>query len=300
LGGEDMLIAKLDGDGGVVWASRPSGFQRDIPLCIHRQTAAPNQVYFGGYYWGAITYGGTTIDDVGNGDAMLVAGIDTTFALSTVASVTCPGSCGGEAQVFATGDAPFSYLWSTGATTTSIVGLCSGAYSVEVFDANGQVRSIAFSVGEHADPGFMLGLDDDSLWVAGGVSWQWYGAGQPIQGADGSSLVVLLTGEYHALVTDTNGCTWSTDTALVVLNVGLSAVTGAGVRLYPLPAGSSVRVDMPLAVRAVHAFDLRGRVHAVGVSGSHLLQVDALPPGAYVLCIEDSAGRVHWQRLLKE
>jgi hypothetical protein len=300
LGGEDMLIAKLDGDGGVVWASRPSGFQRDIPLCIHRQTTGPNQVYFGGYYWGAITYGGTTIDDVGNGDAMIVAGIDTTFAVSTVASVTCPGSCGGEAQVFATGDAPFSYLWSTGATTTSIVGLCSGAYSVEVFDANGQVRSIAFSVGEHADPGYMLGLDDDSLWVTGGVSWQWYEAGQPIQGADGSSLVVLLTGEYHALVTDTNGCTWSTDTVLVVLNVGLSAVTGAEVRLYPLPAGSSVRVDMPLAVREVHAFDLRGRVHPVGVSGSHLLRVDALTPGAYVLRIEDSAGRVHWQRLLKE
>ncbi|HRP00277.1 MAG TPA: SBBP repeat-containing protein, partial [Flavobacteriales bacterium] len=70
LGGEDILIAKLDGDGEVVWAARPSGFQRDVPLCIHRQAAAPHALYFGGYYWGSITYGSTTIDDVLNGDAM--------------------------------------------------------------------------------------------------------------------------------------------------------------------------------------------------------------------------------------
>ena len=301
LGGEDMLIAKLDGGGNVVWAARPSGFQRDIPLCIHRQANAPNAVYFGGYYWGAITYGGTTIDDVGNGDAMIIAGVDTTFAASTIASPTCPGTCVGEAQVFANGTGPFSYLWSTGATTPLVDGLCPGSYTVEVFDANAQVRSVAFTVEERADPGYFLQLEDDSLWVDGGVSWQWYGDGQPLAGADTSSLVALLTGAYFALVTDANGCTWSTDTALVVLNVGLlPGTSGAPVRLYPLPAGSTVQVDMPLEVRAARAVDMQGRVHAVDAPGANLLQLDALSPGAYVLRIEDSAGHVHWQRLVKE
>jgi hypothetical protein len=171
---------------------------------------------------------------------------------------------------------------------------------VEVFDANAQVRSVAFAVEERSDPGYIVQLDNDSLWVDGGVSWQWYVDGQPIAGADTSSLVALLTGAYFALVTDANGCTWSTDTALVVLNVGLPGTTSAPVRLYPLPAGSTVQVDMPMAVRAARAVDMQGRVHAVDVPGANLLQLDALSPGAYVLHIEDSAGHVHWQRLVKE
>lgn len=300
LGGEDMLIAKLGGDGQVVWASRPSGFQRDIPLCIHRQAAAPNSIYFGGYYWGVITYGNTTIDDVGNGDAMLIAGVDTTFAASTFASAICPSACDGEAQVFANGNGPFGYLWSTGATTTAIVGLCAGTYSVEVVDANGQMRTVTFVVEEHSDPGYALQVLDDSLWVSGGVAWQWYLGDAPVAGADSASLIAPFTGAYFALVTDAEGCSWSTDTVQVVLNVGVHEATGADVLLYPVPAGATVQLDMPLAVRSVQAFDMQGRSHVVARFGPKLLQVEHLVPGVHLLRIEDAAGAVHWRRMVKE
>jgi hypothetical protein len=81
-GGEDMAIMKMDGDGDVVWAERAGGNQRDVPLCIHRQAEAPHRIYFGGYYWGIVTYGSTTIDDVSNGDAMMISATDTTFHVS--------------------------------------------------------------------------------------------------------------------------------------------------------------------------------------------------------------------------
>jgi hypothetical protein len=300
LGGEDMLIAKLDGGGGVVWASRPSGFQRDIPLCIHRQATAPNEVYFGGYYWGVITYDNTTIDDVGNGDAMLIAGVDTTFAASVFASTICPGTCAGEAQVFANGDGPFSFIWSTGATTTSIVGLCAGTYSVEVLDASGQVRNVTVEVLERGDPEYTVQVDGDSLWVNAGTSWAWYQDGEVVEGADSASVVATGTGSYHALVTDAFGCTWSTDTVLVVLNVGVDALTGTRALLYPVPAGAIVHVELPAAIRSVDALDAQGRVHHVTVMGPRMLQVDGLSPGVYVIMIEDTAGRTSWHRLVKE
>ncbi|MBK6829907.1 MAG: hypothetical protein IPG92_03785 [Flavobacteriales bacterium] len=63
----------MEAEGDVVWVQRPEGFQRDVPLCIHRQAVAPHQLYFGGYYLGLVTYGSTTIDDMANGDAMMAS-----------------------------------------------------------------------------------------------------------------------------------------------------------------------------------------------------------------------------------
>lgn len=261
LGGEDILISKLDGEGEVVWAARPSGFQRDIPLCIHRQAAAPNSIYFGGYYWGAITYGNTTIDDVQNGDAMIVAGVDTTFDASAYGTPICPGDCDGTAQVFANGESPFSYLWSTGATTPVIAGLCPGPYSVEVFDANGAARSATIVVAERPDPEYTVQVVGDSLWVEEGAAWEWYLDNVQLS-SDSSSVVAQVNGAYHALVTDAFGCVWSTDTVQVITTTVIDVERGEGMHAWPNPVGE-------------------------------VLYVDGLPPGE-VLELRDALGRMVW------
>lgn len=290
LGGEDMLIAKLDGDGGVVWASRPSGFQRDIPLCIHRQATAPNQVYFGGYYWGVITYGNTTIDDVGNGDAMLVAGIDTTFAASAYSAPICPGDCDGIAQAFATGETPFSYLWSTGSTTPVITGLCPGSYSVEVFDANGEVRSATIVVAERPDPGYVVQVAGDSLWVAAGAAWEWYLDDVPLS-SDSSSVVAQVNGAYHALVTDAFGCQWSTDTVQVITTTVIGAEHSNGLRAWPNPMGEVLHVDGLLPGEVLELRDALGRLVWRGQAYSDRLTIATgdLPIGSYLLRTDHGA-----------
>ncbi|MEZ4739621.1 MAG: SBBP repeat-containing protein [Flavobacteriales bacterium] len=138
-GGEDMAILKLDGEGEVVWAKKAGGNQRDVPLCIHRQSAAPHQLYFGGYFWGIVTYGSTTIDDVANGDAMMISATDTTFDVSLVTTRTCPGVCDGTITAFVNGTGPFELFWNTGSTSADLDELCVGTYAVEVFDGLGQV-----------------------------------------------------------------------------------------------------------------------------------------------------------------
>uniref|UniRef100_UPI003A90A5E9 HYR-like domain-containing protein n=1 Tax=Flavobacterium alkalisoli TaxID=2602769 RepID=UPI003A90A5E9 len=53
-------------------------------------------------------------------------------------NVSCPGSSDGTATVTVTGGtAPYEYLWSNSATTSSLVGLTDGTYTVTITDDNG-------------------------------------------------------------------------------------------------------------------------------------------------------------------
>ena len=283
LGGEDALIAKLDGDGNVVWASRPSGFQRDIPLCIHRQATAPNSIFSGGAYWVKITYGGSTIDDVSNGDAMLVAGIDTTFAVSTYAAPVCPGACDGVAYAFTHGDAPFTFAWNTGASTSSVAGLCPGSYVVDVTDGNGQVHADTLVVVERIDPGYTVQLQGDSLWVEGGVGWTWYLNGTGLVSVS-ASVVAAVNGDYHALVTDVFGCVWSTDT-VQVLSTAMMDLTGQGLRAWPNPMADVLHVQGLSPGMALELRDALGRLIWQGqaVSDRLTISIGGLPHGSYLL-----------------
>jgi hypothetical protein len=299
LGSEDALIAKLDGDGAVVWASRPSGFQRDIPLCIHRQAEAPHALYFGGYYWGVITYGSTTLDDVGNGDAMLVAGLDTTFAVSAYAAPVCPGACDGVAYAFVNGDGPFTYAWSTGATTSWVAGLCTGGYVVEVTDANGHVRSDTLVVGEHDPLQLGIQVDGDSLWVEGGSDWVWeldgsqVNAGQPYH-------IAWASGTYQVHYLDEHGCLNATPTVLVVLNVGVAGPGTGPLSLFPVPAGDRlfVRASGPL-VRA-EAIDATGRMAQLPVLATGTLDTRSLASGVWALRVTLADGRTLSGRFVRE
>lgn len=61
------------------------------------------------------------------------------FDLNTsVMSETCENLCDGSASVTpVNGQAPYTYLWSNGATTPSISNVCSGTYSVQVTTSTG-------------------------------------------------------------------------------------------------------------------------------------------------------------------
>ncbi len=288
LGSEDALIAKIEADGDLVWAQRPSGFLRDIPLCIHRQPTAPHKLYFGGYYFGPITYGSTTIDDVGNGDAMIVSGVDTTFDVSPIATDVCPGACDGMIEPFVNGAAPFTYLWNTGSTTPEQDGLCPGMYIVEVTDVNGQVIIDTVYIEEHPDPEYAVQVLNDSLWTTSGNAWQWFFNGSTL-GSDSASAIAAQTGDYHALVTDAFGCQWSTDTVTVVLNTSVMAPTSSSLRVHPVPTSSNLFVDrlgttvqaelLNSAGQRVRSFILR--------TGRNALDMEALPSGIYLLRTAD-------------
>lgn len=299
IGGEDIAIMKMDGEGDGVWVQRAGGFQRDVPLCIHRQAVAPHQLYFGGYYWGLVTYGSTTIDDVSNGDAMMVSATDTTFDVSSIATDVCLGACDGAIEPFVTGaTAPFTFQWNNGSTQPEQDGLCPGIYIIEVTDANGQVIIDTVYIEEHTDPGYTVQVLNDSLWTNGGTAWQWFLDGATLV-SDSASAIAEETGGYHALVTDAFGCVWSTDTVTVVLNVGVNEFIPRGLRIRPNPAADHAMIEgnggSPAQARL---FNSAGQCLSTRLlfPGTNVLDLIGLDAGVYMLRTED--GRV--ARLVKE
>lgn len=147
-------------------------------------------------------------------------------------NVSCFGLCDGTASVSpVSGGSPgYSYLWSgpgslTGQGTPTITGLCAGAYSVIVTDANGCTSTTNFTITQPAAiiatatstnvPCFGQCVGTASVAVAGGAGgtvFNWL-PGNPT--GDGTANVTgLCAGTYSATVTDLNGCA---DTGIVVI-----------------------------------------------------------------------------------
>jgi hypothetical protein len=74
--------------------------------------------------------------------------VDTAMSLTSAKtnSLCSNGFSGSISVVAKNGTPPYSYLWGTGNTTSSITGLSAGAYTVRVTDANGCTSSVSNSI----------------------------------------------------------------------------------------------------------------------------------------------------------
>jgi hypothetical protein len=137
-----------------------------------------------------------------------------------------PSICGGDGGAVLInptgGVPPYSYLWTTGATTQNLSNVAAGQYGVTVTDANGCVASENYVVGQLGTTLFAsstnpvdatcFGVNNGSVSVvaAGGqppYSYTWRRDGQPIP-LIGPSLINIPGGEYSVTVTDAYGCTF--------------------------------------------------------------------------------------------
>ncbi|MBP7463727.1 MAG: hypothetical protein KA793_05265, partial [Bacteroidales bacterium] len=106
-----------------------------------------------------------------------------------------------------------SYQWSTGETTPVITVNRSGVYTVTVtdmfgFQSSDDIRVFYPEFQEFADTIVCLG--QQVVWetnVSGNYSFSWYGSSET-----GSSLSISVPGNYAAIVSDTLGCQYLSDT----------------------------------------------------------------------------------------
>ena len=142
-------------------------------------------------------------------------------ALASKTDATCYDAHNGTVTLATSGGtAPFTYLWSNGATTQNLTGLAPGTYTVTVTDANGCTASGGATVGR---PTRVLasavptgarcagGTGSVALTASGGtapLAYLWS------NGATTQNLSGVSAGTYSVTVTDANGCT-ATATATV-------------------------------------------------------------------------------------
>lgn len=129
------------------------------------------------------------------------------------------GSCDGEITVTPLGGvAPFTFLWNTGATTSTISNLCAGVYNVQVTDANGCQENFFIPVNHSDGPtganavvvdASCFGLCDGEATVTGiggtaPYTYQWVPGGFSTSNVTG-----LCAGTYFVQVQDSLNCIYT-------------------------------------------------------------------------------------------
>jgi hypothetical protein len=144
-----------------------------------------------------------------------------------------------------------SYVWNTGATTSSITATTAGSYSVTVTNANGcSATSTATSVIVNASPSATVTASGPTSICSGsnvvlsatavaGNTYQWSNNGVLISGATSASYTAATSGTYAVTVTNASGCSaTSTTTPVSVVLATAATITPSG--STSLCSGSSV------------------------------------------------------------
>lgn len=191
----------------------------------------------------------------------------------TITNVNCFGDSTGAVSALSPtgGTAPYTYLWSNGATTPGISGLTAGSYNGTITDANGCTLS--------SPTGFSI--TQPTALVVTGTATQPTVVGTGANGAIDATvsggtapysffwdnnettedLANLDSGTYVLFVTDANGCTEAASFVLTA-PVGISVLEKEGVvNVYPNPATTSLNIKIILPEVAgvqVKVYDMKG------------------------------------------
>jgi hypothetical protein len=131
------------------------------------------------------------------------------------------------------GTAPYTYLWSNGATTEDLAGITAGTYTVTITDANGCTTTASVTITE---PTATLGATTTQTDVlcfgnsTGAIDLTINGGTAPYaylwsNGATSEDLTNIAAGTYDVTITDGNGCTITSSVTITEPTATLAATT---------------------------------------------------------------------------
>jgi len=235
------------------------------------------------------------------------------ISLQSSVNASCFGICDGIVNVLASGGSggPYTYLWSFGQTTSQVVGLCAGNYTVTGFDGLGCPSNPFQVIITEPDEIILtmtpsdascLTCNDGSITVnvTGGVLPYQYFWTPPVSNPN-----QLTTGWYYLCITDNNGCQ-TCDSAFVDYTVGIwhYSKESAQLLIRPNPMSHSAKITFPEngSGKLIIA-DLSGRVikeQALLNVKQYILERDGLSSGAYLISFRAVDGKIYRIKLIVE
>jgi len=178
-----------------------------------------------------------------------------------VTNVACFGGHTGSVTVTATGgSSPYTYLWSTGATTSSVSGLAAGTYLCTVTATGGCTASISATVtqpssalsaiiGSVTSATCSSSTGSATVTASGGTSPYTY-AWSTTPVATSATATGLAPGSYSVTVTDAHGCTAtatttvSTATLVAPTSLSVTGITSSGAELHWAPVAGAASYNI--------------------------------------------------------
>ncbi|MEZ5022415.1 MAG: hypothetical protein R2728_03985 [Chitinophagales bacterium] len=219
--------------------------------------------------------------------------VETQPSNCSVSIISSPEICdlnnGSASAVISNTTGNVSYLWSNGATTSTITGLNAGVYGVSITDASGCTANASVVVNSSCNtncsvlafstPVSCNGNDGTATAVAsntvGSISYLWSnGATSPI-------ITGLSTGVYAVTITDGNGCTSSSS-----VNVNNGCNTNCTVTTTSTPVSCAGNNGTATAF----ASNTVGNVTYLWSNGATSASISGLNAGVYGVSITDATG----------
>jgi len=224
---------------------------------------------------------------------------DSLVVVPSSTGLLCFGDSNGTASAVVSGGVPsYSYLWSSGETTSSLSGMTGGAYTLSVIDSLGCTNVQAILINEPGQLTTSFTTVDDSTGTCDGIavaipmggtgshSFVWNPTGSTSQILSG-----LCAGNYSVTITDANGCS-VVDSVSIFSLVSIEDVAGqVKMNLYPNPAKSFVNVSSPYEERTqLDIYNVLGEIVLTKalVKGVNTLDIASLRPGSYIARLNGS------------
>ena len=198
--------------------------------------------------------------------------------------------CSNEPITLDAGNPGATYLWSTGATTQTIVAANVGTYSVTVTNANGCTTTDEIMITYKATPSAsittsainLLNVQFNAI-VAPGQTYNW-NFGDPNSVSNISSLAnpvhtFSAAGQYFVTLTVTNvatSCTATNTDTITVQAVGINNINAKHYQLQaapnPFSGSTKLAFNLPIAAQvSMEVFDLLGRNIATIIANESLV-----------------------------
>ncbi|MBN2681958.1 MAG: T9SS type A sorting domain-containing protein [Bacteroidales bacterium] len=229
-----------------------------------------------------------TVSDANSCTQSASVSVSQPTALSATASrtnVSCFGGNNGTATVSAAGGtAGYNYLWSTGATTTTISGLIAGTYSVTVTDVNGCQTTASTTVTQPTAISSTISSSDvlcnggntgsATVSASGGTSpylFAWS------NGSSSATNTNLVAGTYTVTISDANSCTASNSVTITQPTALAATTSGTNVTCNGAANGSA----------SVSASGGTGTISYLWTGGQTTSTISSLIPGTYSVTVTD-------------
>lgn len=240
------------------------------------------------------------------GNGLVIITWDSVIAVKdtakTITNVGCNGGNDGSATatITAGSSAPYTYLWTGGATTDTASGLSAGTYTVTVTDNCSNVATASVTITQPSALGMVSGTTPDTgncngtamVTASGGTApytYSWTGGGTT------DTIAAKCAGTYCCTVTDSHGCMDSV-CVTIISTAGIQSISNtSSIRVYPDPNRGIVNISGVKHGQVVTIYNYMGQEvshSVVGNTNVMTLDITNKPSGIYMIRVQNNNGTI--------